>query len=129
MYLSRCPPGAEIDLNSTIDRITLVNVQKYDHSLARCRAAGVKNKDIFKRPVAYFWDDGLLMRKRTPVFSEYEADAVYQIVVPAQFRTHVLMLAHDHSLSGHLGITKTYHCILSNFFWPGLRSDVVKYCR
>lgn len=122
-------PGAEVELTSTIDRITLANAQKSDNSLARCRTTVVKNGDIFKRPVGYFWDDGLLMRKRTPVFSENEADAFYQIVVPVQFRSHVLMLAHDHSFSGHLGVTKTYHRILSHFFWPGLRSDVVKYCR
>ncbi len=61
---------------------------------------------MFEKPVAYFCDDGLLMRKRTPATSECEADAVYQIVVPTQFRSHVLMLAHDHSFSGHLGIKK-----------------------
>ncbi|MGL5371752.1 MAG: integrase zinc binding domain-containing protein, partial [Plesiomonas shigelloides] len=104
-------PGAEIDLSLAIDRVTLANVQKHDNSLARCRAAVVKKEDVFIKPVAYFWDDGLLMRKRTAVISECEVDAVYQIVVPTQFRSHVLMLAHDHSLSGHLGITKTYHRI------------------
>ncbi len=107
--------------------VTLASAQKHDGSLARCRAAVVK-KDVFEKPVA-FCDDGLLMRKRTPATSECEADAVYQIGVPTQSRSHVLMLAHDHSFSGHLGIKKTYYRILRHFFWPGLRSDVVKYCR
>ena len=40
----------------------------------------------------------------------------------------VLGLAHDHSMSGHLGIRKTYSHILRYFFWPGLKSDVVKFC-
>lgn len=53
--------GAEIDLSLTIDRVTLAN-----NSLARCRAAVVKKEDVLERPVAYFWDDGLLMRKRMP---------------------------------------------------------------
>ncbi len=122
-------PSAEIDLSLTIDRVTLASAQKHDDSLTRCRAAVVKKEDVFEKPIAYFWDDGLLMRKRTPVTSECEADAVYQIVVPTQFHSHVLMLAHDHSFSGHLGITKTYYRILRHFFWPGLRSDVVRYCR
>ncbi len=122
-------PSAEIDLSLSIDRVTLASAQKHDGSLARCRAAVVKKDDVFEKPVAYFYDDGLLMRKRTPATSECEADAVYQIVVPTQFRSHVLMLAHDHSFSGHLGIIKTYYRILRHFFWPGLRSDVVKYCR
>lgn len=31
--------------------------------------------------------------------------------------------------SGHLGITKTYRAILRHFYWPGLKSDISKYCR
>ena len=32
-------------------------------------------------------------------------------------------------MSGHLGINKTYHKIINHFYWPGLRSDVSKYCK
>ena len=28
-----------------------------------------------------------------------------------------------------MGISKTYQRILSHFFWPGLKNDVVNYCR
>ncbi len=52
-----------------------------------------------------------------------------QIVVPVCYRQTVLSLAHDHDLSGHLGIKKTYHRILKHFFWPRLKTDVAKYCR
>jgi len=38
-------------------------------------------------------------------------------------------LAHEHVWSGHLGITKTYDRILQNFFWPGLKTDVVNFCK
>ncbi len=37
-------------------------------------------------------------------------------------------MAHD-NVAGHLGITKTYYRILRNFFWPGIKSDVARYCR
>ena len=30
---------------------------------------------------------------------------------------------------GHLGINKTYHKIINHFYWPGLKSDVSKYCK
>ncbi len=42
-----------------------------------------------------------------------------QIVVPACYRQTVLSLAHDHDLSGHLGIKKTYQSnqIKSNHFY------------
>ena len=28
-----------------------------------------------------------------------------------------------------LGINKTYHKIINNFYWPGLKSDVSKFCK
>ncbi len=49
------------------------------------------------------------------------------MVVPSKYRS-VLFLAHEHLLSGHLGVTKTYHRILQHFFWPGLKRDVAKFC-
>lgn len=61
--------------------------------------------------------------------SRAEFDVVTQVVVQKEFRSQVLSLAHDHHPSRHLGITKTYHRILSSFFWPGLKSNVAKYCR
>ncbi|CDQ98709.1 unnamed protein product [Oncorhynchus mykiss] len=54
---------------------------------------------------------------------------VCQVVVPTPFRQQVLSLAHDQAWSGHLGITKTYNRVLRHFFWPGLKSDVVQFCK
>lgn len=121
--------SAEVDLSLFIDRASLITEQRQDVSLSRCRMLAVEKDDLDKRPIAYFWDDGLLMRKWSSVACEGECNSVYQIVVPMNSRSHVLTLAHDHNFSGHLGITKTYKRILRHFFWPGLKSDVVKYCR
>lgn len=40
-----------------------------------------------------------------------------------------MILAHDHDLSGHLGIKKTYHRVLRHFFWPRIKADVTQFCR
>ena len=32
-------------------------------------------------------------------------------------------------MSGHLGINKTYHKIINHFYWPGLKSDVSRFCK
>lgn len=32
-------------------------------------------------------------------------------------------------MAGYLGVNKTYSRILQNFYWPGLKKDVVAYCR
>lgn len=58
-----------------------------------------------------------------------DCNAVYQIVIPSEYRQYILYLAHEHVLSGHLGVTKTYHRILRHFFWPGLKRDVARFCR
>ena len=56
--------------------------------------------------------------------------AVYhQIVVPKSYHHEILSIAHESPMSGHLGINKTYHKIINHFYWPGLKSDVSKYCK
>ena len=78
--------------------------------------------------MTYLFDEDVLVRKWSPI-SGLECDVVTQVVVPKEFRLQVLSLAHDHNLSGHLGIKKTYHRVLQYFFWPGLKSDVARFCR
>ena len=54
---------------------------------------------------------------------------LFQIVVPISFRDNVLSIAHDHHFAGLLGVNKTTDRILRHFFWPGIKKDVVRYCR
>ncbi len=54
---------------------------------------------------------------------------VFQVIVPKPYRLQVLSVAHDHELSGHLGIRKTYDQLLKHFFWPSMKSDVAKFCK
>ena len=54
---------------------------------------------------------------------------MYQIVVPKKKQKDVLSIAHESALAGHLGVNKTYHRVLTHFYWPKLRKDVVEYCR
>ena len=48
---------------------------------------------------------------------------------PKSYRHEILSIAHESPMSGHLGINKTYHKIINHFYWPGLKSDVSKYCK
>ncbi|XP_033758666.1 uncharacterized protein LOC117340982 [Pecten maximus] len=52
-----------------------------------------------------------------------------QLVVPRKFRETVLNLGHNSVMAGHLGIAKTTNRVLAEFFWPGCRSDIRRYCR
>ena len=54
---------------------------------------------------------------------------VKQIMVPSEFRRQVMKLAHEGILGGHLATQKTVDRIRTSFQWPGLVSDVTRYCR
>ena len=38
-------------------------------------------------------------------------------------------VAHDSIFGGHLRIKKTKDCIQTNFYWPGMQSDITSFCR
>ncbi|CAI5669654.1 unnamed protein product [Oreochromis niloticus] len=121
-------PAPEPAAPPLLTREALMIAQKKDPSLAKCFAA-VDESDgpTGDRKQTFVVCDGLLMRRWTSKPGE-DWSVVQQIVVPASLHQHVLQLAHDHSWSGHLGITKTYDRILQHFFWPAMKTDVAKYC-
>ena len=71
------------------------------------------------------------MRKwRSPEIPADDEWAVnHHIVDPKIYRAEIFRLGYETSLSGHLGVNKTYHKILNHFYWPGLKTDVSNYCR
>ncbi len=120
--------GQEFSL--TMGRNQLGEAQNSDASLMCCLEAAKKGKGEDADGVQYFWDRGVLMRKWLSQNSkESGLSPDYQIVLPLGYRTAVLKLAHDHSLSGHLGSNKTFKRVAKYFYWPGLRSAVSRYCR
>ena len=51
------------------------------------------------------------------------------VYVPRPLHDEVIQRHHDPLYCGHLAAKKTYERILRGFWWPGLKSDVEKYCR
>ena len=70
-----------------------------------------------------------MCRSASDVSENEDWGEIFQVVVSTVFSSHVLSLDHDHLWSGHMGDTKTCNRVLKHFFWPGLQSDVVQYCR
>ncbi|XDV36854.1 hypothetical protein PO909_006570 [Leuciscus waleckii] len=117
-------------LKLPVSREKIIAAQKEDKTLVAAFNSAVSLDVVKDKKFAYFIDKDLLMRKWCSHADENsDWNVVYQIVVPFSYRQHVLFLAHDHQLAGHLGVTKTYNRILSHFFWPGLKKDVAYYCR
>uniref|UniRef100_A0A671WFH3 Gypsy retrotransposon integrase-like protein 1 n=1 Tax=Sparus aurata TaxID=8175 RepID=A0A671WFH3_SPAAU len=109
----------------------LSSAQKGDPSLATCFAAVMHNPGEGGGRQSFFIDKGVLMRKwvSQPKVCDEDWSTVYQIVVPLEYRRHVMELAHEHLWSGHLGVTKTYNRILKHFFWPCMKGEIARYCK
>lgn len=124
-------PGSDTSgVKLSVTRERVIAAQHEDRSLQKCIAAAVSAEKARERKTAYFMENGLLMRKWcSDVADGAEWTSVYQIVIPSCYRQQVLSLAHDHDLSGHLGIKKTYYRVLRHFFWPRLKTDVTRFCR
>ncbi len=105
-------------LKLPVSREKIIAAQKEDKTLVTINS--VVLLDIAEgNTFAYFLND-LLMRKWSfHADKNLDWNVVYRIVIPFSYRQHVLSLAHDHQLAGHLGVTKTYNRILSHLFWPG----------
>jgi hypothetical protein len=67
-------------------------------------------------------DSGLLMHQPPS-----KSEAAGRIVVPPQFRNHILH--HFHDRLGHPGVAKTAETIARRFYWPELRNSVASYIR
>ncbi len=112
-----------------IGKPMLVEAQRTDLTLSHCIKAAVKLPDLSEHPVAYYFEGDVLMRKWSPRHAKSDWSTVFQVIVPKPYRLQVLSVAHDHELSGHLGIRKTYDQLLKHFFWPSMKSDVAKFCK
>ena len=63
------------------------------------------------------------------IFSSFsELDSV-QILVPTPLRAKIMSLAHDTPFNTHRGISRTLFRLSSSFCWPGISSDVEKFCK
>ncbi|XP_073768826.1 uncharacterized protein [Danio rerio] len=124
---SKTPNVEKIKLHVTRDN--LIAAQKDDFSLHKYFSSVVPADAAHERKIAFYLENGVLMRRWCPDASEADWYGASQIVVPTCYRQTVLSLAHDHDFSGHLGIKKTYHRILKHFFWPRLKTDVTKHCK
>ncbi len=123
--------GDGLDTSGTWSREELIARQKSDPELRKLRNKALSEVEIEDVSIGYYLQLDILMRKWRP--PESPADEFWQIqhqiVVPSCYRRDILSLAHDSLLAGHLGVNKTYHKILQNFYWPALQTDVRDYCR
>ena len=122
--------GSSQQPESTATREEVIAAQQADPTLKKLRDIGAKGESKLvgkNSEVRFYFKNGLLFREYRSLGNS-QGKTFNQLVVPKPFRSQVLRLAHDSALSGHLKTRKTTDRILTQFFWPGLQSDVKRYC-
>ncbi|MES9884609.1 MAG: DDE-type integrase/transposase/recombinase, partial [Sedimenticola sp.] len=123
-----------LNVTSPIGSIDIKEVrtgQEADDTLHTAKERVVTGeKKIAKRGGIHWYEkqNGLIYRR----FQSEKVDSgklFKQLLVPKQLREHVLKLAHDSILAGHLGVRKMTSKILYEFYWPGVMGDISRYCR
>ena len=89
----------------------------------------VASTNIATKVLWRMWDrlslhDGCLFR----TWYDDKEHSYHQLVVPVQRKQDVLHYMHDIPSSAHLGNDKMLEKIRQTFYWPGLTSDVDKFC-
>ena len=127
---TKAPRALKVPLsipNVTPDDIR--KAQKEDKTLDKLRTyAGCSPNNDQRSDSHFFIENDLLFRKFEPK-SVSSGNTVTQLVVPQPYRKLVMKLAHVGLMGGHQGSKKTYDKVLSNFYWPGVSSDVSRFCQ
>ena len=55
-----------------------------------------------------------------------DVSEVLQIVVSRELREALVLLAHEGTMAGHLGVHKTLARLRGNFWWPGMAGDITE---
>ena len=105
----------------------LSRMQREDQSLKDL----FQKKDVVQRGQGtsrYEVNDGLLYRIYVHPQKTHGTE-LSQVVLPKRLRGIALRVAHDSVLGAHAGIGRTLERVLSCFVWPGINSDVRRYCQ
>ncbi|XP_071948879.1 uncharacterized protein [Antedon mediterranea] len=117
-------PEAKSLLHSDIK--DLIKLQEKDETLKFIRSE-VKDKSCTKdQDVCFYKENGIIMRKCQPQ-TRFRKQIDDQIVVPQEYREHIINIAHDKT--GHLGVQKTQDRITQHFYWPGINYQVREHCK
>ena len=113
-------------IDRTITPAQVSKAQKDDVSLTTRRSRCEANETIGK--ATFLKKNYLLYRKFSSPNVEH-GRTFTQLIVPQQYRTLVMKLAHESVMAGHLAIKRTMQKVLSEFYWPGINSDIKRFCQ
>jgi len=121
--LSRRPTTSDVQVSSVVSDVD-------SQFLAKIKKA--YSLDSFSRDVIARLQSGQRIKKLRYALADdvlwaCRAKGTRLLYVPTPLRKEVLMLCHDHVMSGHTGVHNTYEKIKRQFWWPLLQNDVKEY--
>ncbi|XP_074662740.1 uncharacterized protein LOC141915195 [Tubulanus polymorphus] len=108
-------------INSQERDETLYNVLRLGkQGVVKSKPNGATSQFVFK--------NGILFRR----FSSPKVrngHVFMQVVVPKSHRSKVMAVAHESPMSGHMAAGRTKDRVREHFYWPGVDSDIIRFCR
>jgi hypothetical protein len=88
-----------------------------------------KIKEIQRNPTqgSFILHDGLLYKLMS--MNSRSSTKVKLIYLPSSMIDPLLKIYHSNSLSGHFGIQRTYLKLKNRFWWPDMKSSIVRYVK
>jgi len=86
------------------------------------RQQSLETRNLWGQVPAVYLLDGTLVRKMSD-------EATIQFVVPRRLRKPLFDITHSGPLAAHLGSQRTFLQLKAVYYWPGLKGDVVRWCR
>lgn len=109
-------------------RISAVNITIQDHD--RWYTKMIQNIHNTSDKYPRWRTDGETIYKLIDTTElDYDSGNEWKKVVPKTLRKQILEENHDMPSAGHLGIFKTTIHIASQFYWPNMTADVIRYVR
>ena len=107
---------------------SLMGVKKFDNVLQVALGYELINSVLFKR--MYDTTEGeVQLRCAVPDVTASHYEQAGQGYRPLSYRNWLLMEYHNGKLAGHCGRERTTEMLERDFFWPGMREDVRRWCR
>lgn len=112
-------------LSRAVPEISTINLQTHDYEPWYKNMILKIRSNPLKYPNFRVSDSDELYKHLGKDYSDTDG---WKLVLPKSKRNDILKKYHDEpTTGGHLGIFKTYHRILSKYFWPGMKTDISKY--
>ncbi|CAG9093180.1 unnamed protein product [Plutella xylostella] len=87
-------------------------------------------KDVEKEDHVEWLKKGYVMHRGVLYrYTPDQEDDNAKLVIPKHEREDILKSCHDIPIAGHLGVDRTTYRITGNYYWNGLRKDVIKYVK